>query len=351
MAAKKSTRATRSKKDTEQAFEQIEQEVAATPSIPDNEYELRQVQETKIRNFADGVSVEKAVQGITTAGLNIGKTLSSIATQVQLAADELEEIKKAKALYEKDIEDLHNQEIAASALEDLVAEYTAKKTALVEDHANELKALLQEKEDLREEWERQQAEHNRQDLENKASIQRNRQQEQEAYNYQTKVTRERADLEFKNKMSDQERANLLKEADLNRGWLTRETELKAKETEFVALKAKVETIPAEIDAAVKRAEGIAYNNSKRDYTHQIEMLQKTHESQQMVANNTIASLQAQVKQLAEANLSLQSKVTLSEEKVASIANNALNAASGRQALAELQGVVQTQGNNSNNKRT
>ena len=350
MAAKKSTRATRSKQETAEAFEEVKEKVETTPAVPPAEVEVRQTREKEIRSFADGVSVEKSMQNITTAGLNITKTLSSIAEQLQAAAKEVEDLKKAKELYEKDIEALHGKEVATSAIEDLIANYKTKREELSTAFDAEAKKLAQDQKEMQEEWDKEKAAHDLDWSELDAAAQRNRQQENDQSNYQTQQRRSRAELEWQNKMADLSRANTLKQSELERGWADREGKLKAMEAEFTALKARVDGIPAEIDAAVKKAEAIVGNSVKRDYTHQIEMLQATHAAQHTVNLNTINSLQAQIKTLVETNAAMTTRLNASEEKVASIANEALKASSGRQALAEVQTMIQSQQNPGNNKR-
>ena len=352
MPAKKSTRATRTKQETAAAFEEIQDKIASTPTVPTAEVELRKTQEREVRSFAEGFSVEKSVQTITAAGLNITKTLSSIAEQVQQSAKELDDLKKAKELYTGQIEALYGVEVTKASAQDLEAEYSVKKEMLAAEHAAELKQHVQEMETVREEWERQQEEYNRQQAELKLVNDQARLKEANEYNYQRGLERQRAEIDWQNKMVDLKRANELKQAELERDWTARTEALKAKEAEFTAYKSRVDAIPAEVDAAVKKAEAIASNSIKREYQHQVEMMQRTHESQQTVNLNTIASLQAQIKQLAETNLALTAKVAASEEKVANIANEALKAASGRQALNEVQSFMQNQNTPSgNNKRT
>lgn len=343
--AKKSTRATRTKAETATAFEDVRAGVESQDMVPESERALRAGKEARLRGAAEGFTLETAVQVLTSAGLGMSRALTDLTNRLQETAKQVEELTEVKALLAKDIEELHGKEVAASAIEDMVADFDERKEKLQIDFAAFSKQIDLTKADLRAAWEREQSEHQRQVQERNQTIAQERVRENDQYGYKTMQERARAEQDFKNRMADAQRANELKQADLERGWKEREVVLATKEEELKALQARVAGIQGEIDSAVKREVAIATNSLNRDSKHQVEMLVNSQAAKEQVLNAKIEGLTTQLVSANKTIADLTAQLVAANEKVAKIAADALTAASGRQALAEVQGMLQTQGSN------
>lgn len=347
---KKSTRATRTKTETAADFEAVADGIGNRKPLSANEKAVIAAKEAALRGTVSKLNLESTLQALTSTGLDLTKTISGISEDLQNAAKVVEELTEAGKLLEKDIEELHGKEIAASAIEDLVADFNAKKEALDSELLAHQKTLAQARADAQSSWQREQTQHQQVVYERDQALQQARKRDDEQYQYQTAETRKRNELAWQNQMADQKRANELKQAELERTWAARDAELTAKETEFAALKARVDGIPAEIDAAVKKAEAIVGSTVKRDYTHQIEILSKDFAAKETVLNAKVDNLTTQLAAERLASAKLAEQLVIAQAKVAEIANSALSAASGRQALMEVQGVLATQQGNSTKKQ-
>jgi chromosome segregation ATPase len=353
MAVKKgtrSTRATRTPAETEHEFEEVSESVASKKQLSPNEKSVLAARETELRSRASQLNLETTLQSLTTTGLDLTKAISGISEDLQNAAKVVEELTEAGKLLEKDIEELHGKEVAASAIEDLVANFKTEREAL-EQQLNTLKKdIEQERRDMLAVWTREQTDHQRAMQERNALLAAERARETEQYAYLKTEDRKRNEIAWQNQMADLKRTNDLKQAELERNWATKTAELDAKEAEFAALKARVDGIPTEIDSAVKKAEAIVGSTVKRDYTHQIEILTKDFAAKETVLNAKVENLTTQLASERLASAKLAEQLVAAQSKVAEIANSALNAASGRQALMEVQGVLATQQGNANKKQ-
>ena len=350
MPAKKSTRATRTKAETVQAFENVAEAVASREPVPESEIALRMAKEQTLRSVADQFSLETAVQVLSGAGVGMSRALAELTKKLQDTARQVEELKEVKDLLVKDIEDLHGKEIAASAVEDLVADFKEKEETLRREFEQIEADIEFERKQAQSAWLREQQEHQRQQAEESARILADRKREEEGYQFSKTQERARADLAYANATSDKARENALRQADLERGWTQRETELRAKEQEFATLKTRVESIQSEIDAAVKKEVAIVTNSLSRDHKHATEILTKDFQAKETVANAKISSL---TEQLAVANgviANLNAQLSKAQEKVAEIAGNALTAASGSQTLREMQNFVTAQSSSNSQKK-
>lgn len=348
MAAKRSTRATRTKSQTADEFDDVRHAAAEDAGSP-GEQAVRKAKEEELRAAVAKFSVESTVQSLTSTGLSIGKTIAGITEQLQQAAASVEELKQAKDLFEKDMEALHGKEVAASAIEDLVEDYEAKKRALQEELASLSRNIEAQRDDMVASWDREQQAHEQQVKDREAALLVARKRDDEQYNYNKGQERQRAEQAWQIQMADLKRANELKQADLTRSWAEREAALNAKEQEFNALKARVEAIQNEIDSAVKKEVAIATNALTRDHKHAVEIMSKDFQSKEVVLNSKVQGLEVQLASAVSTIAKLQEQLTQAQNKVAEIANSALTAASDRQALAAVQSFATQTGSNAQKK--
>lgn len=341
---KKSTRATRTKTETAIEFEEVQAATASRRQLSPGEAAVVAAKEQATRGALSKFSLESTLQGLTTTGLALTKSLSAISEDLQNAAKQVEELTEAKALLEKDIEALHGKEVASSAIEDLVADYKAKEEEIRLGLSTLQADISRQRAEVQQAWTREQQEHQRLVAQRDADLNTARQRENEQYSYKVSQERQRAEQEFANRLADQKRANELKQAELSRNWEQREADLKAQEDEVAKLKARVDGIQTEIDAAVKKEVAIVTNALTRDHKHQVELSTRDFAAKETVLNAKVENLTTQLASANKAIADLTVQLAAANEKVAKIAGEALTAASGRQALSEVQSLLQTQAN-------
>jgi chromosome segregation ATPase len=149
-----------------------------------------------------------------------------------------------------------------------------------------------------------------------------RHREQEEYSYRLSVERRNDQDAY-----DRERAE--REQDLT----AREAAIKAAEEELATLRTTVSGIDARIKEEVGKAVGVERDRMTRDHNHELALLRKDAATAAAISAATAASLQAENKRLVEQFEGLNARLAEAEQRVATIASQALGAAATREAQA------------------
>lgn len=336
MATKKparTNRTTRTKAETEQEFERIDAEESAREPLPAMEAKAREDHEAKVQADTKNVTVDAVKQKLATASISMRAALNNIDEQLQQATDDLTRTREAVALEEKTLEELYGKEIIASTTRSMLDEHKAK-VARLEDERS--KALADYNDEVA-----------KREIETKEYISKRdteRKREVEEYNYNLAVQRRNEAQKYDDTKRERDRLEKERIETINKGFAERENKIAAAEKELNDLRAKVTAFPQELEAAVKKAEAIVGNTMKRNAEHEMQIVQMQTKSQLDVANNQISSLRTQLDVANAANAKLQEKLAQAEEKVATIATEALKSASGQQTLAQMQSFVQNRDN-------
>jgi len=334
--SKKSTttrnRSTRSRAELTNEFNETVENVSAREEQDATAAQAARQRANLVRENTKGLTVESAVQRITTAKLDVSRALDTVAEELVQKTQELEEVREALVCEYAELEALHGKEVVASSLKALVEDYGKKNKELEQEHADSITRLQQAHseasrrlddsiQEKKKAWDRESAEYTYQ-------LQQKRKQEVDKYH------EERRQLQIKEQ--DEERLR-------ERNWQAREETLAAQEKEFTELKTKVATFPDELKKEVAREVAIATNSLKKDYTHQIEVASAQHKA-------TISILEGEKKALLETNNALakqlaeaQSALTAANEHLRKLSSDALASSSGQAALGALQQVIQNNG--------
>ncbi len=279
----------------------------------------------EIREAAAKLSPEAVQATITKAQLETNATLSRVGEQTITAFRELETINKAIEVQKQEAERLHGVEAIALEVEEAERLRDDKKDEI----DREIESYERDAADKKAQLDREHNEKVRLNTENQ-----NRAVAQWRFEFETQKQNELAQWE------EHKRRRLIDETirteALDRNAKEREAALAAKEKEFTDLKAKVEAFPEELRKEVGKAVGIAENSLKRDHKHEIELLTSRFNSEKTIADNTISSLKADLTNKDKVITDLQVRIAAAEEKVASIANKALETAGNVKALADVQ---------------
>jgi hypothetical protein len=120
---------------------------------------------------------------------------------------------------------------------------------------------------------------------------------------------------------------------LERGWSDREAALSARENELVALRARVESFPQELEKAVRDTEKSVTERLQFLHSHEAAMLAKETEGERRLSQQTIASLEAKIREQEEQIRQVTLKANEAGLQVQSIAIKAIEGASAWRSLA------------------
>jgi hypothetical protein len=327
-ARKSSSARSRSAEETKAKFEELARKSRTKPVLAAKEQEARQSHAQAVLTEVSSVTAESAVKKVTEAGLTINRTLAGINEQVIALVEELKQLDEAIRLKTEELTGLHGKDIAASAIDVLVVEYDRKKAELqaeMERLQNEIAETRSKfATDLKAEQEASELARKRAEEEYGYALQQQRKKDQDAFAEQLRV---------------QAAAERDRKEKLEKDWATREEGLKLREKELEDLRKQVTDFPTVLKKESDAAAAIAGNRVKHEWEVKFTLAQKDAETAQRVANMEIASLKETNAKQAQALQALQSELAEAKRQVQTIAEKALESASGARALAEVQGVI------------
>ncbi len=128
--------ARRTKAEVEQEFTQVRSKIEdarkeATPKLD----ELARRREAEIRQAVEGITVENVVQRISGLGLEVAKAQTGLSEQLTEEVSRLTAVREAVDLEKAELQRLHQLDVAATALDQLVQDYERQKQELEQDIA------------------------------------------------------------------------------------------------------------------------------------------------------------------------------------------------------------------------
>lgn len=271
---------------------------------------------------AANLTIDAAAKKVTEAQLSIGKTLSDVTSKLQEQLQELTTVSQAVELKKAELSNIYGTEQVLKNIDELKADFENQKATI--DLA--FQAYQQESEARQ------------------TSLELERTKEEEQFNFELQQARRTEQLAHAENLRVAAAAERDRREQIERGFKERDENLKKFENEIIVLRTQVQGFPVEIDAAVKKAEAIVGNTVKREYEHKLSLLQKDFETSQLVANNTIKSLNDRLAAQDTVIGQLQNRLTDADKRVSEIATKALDAASSTKSLADVQNLIQTQNN-------
>jgi colicin import membrane protein len=320
----------RSAEATKAAFDELARKARNKPVVVSKEQEARDTHAKNVLADVSGLTAETAVKKVTEAGLTINKTLAGINEQVISLVEELKQLDEAIQLKTEELNGLHGKDVAASAIDVLVAEYDKKKAEL----EAEMERLQKDIEDTRAKAAAELATE-------REAAELARKRAEEAYSYDTQQLRKKELDAFAEGLRQQSATERDRKEKLEKEWATREEALKLRENELESLRKQVSEFPLVLKKETDTASAIVGNRVKSEWELKLTLATKDAETSQRVASMEIASLKDTTAKQAQAIQTLQAELNEAKRQVQAIAEKALESASGARALAEVQGVIQS----------
>lgn len=243
------------------------------------------------KRSADEQIVEKA--GSYTADA-LTRNLESLKSALTAEAKKFEEISHAIAIQQLRLKELHDIEIAATSLEDLI------------------KAQEEKKELFEEEYER---------------IKVTRKHEEEEYQYALQQQRKKEDA------ARQEREETMRR---------QEEEFKKREQEFQEYKRKVEASPLELQQAIEKTKEETTQRVRAEMQTKADLIAREVAGEKKVLETRIAFLEETIAKQREENATLKRELEQAVKQVQSIAEKAIEGSSGKQTLKAVSDIAMQQ---------
>jgi hypothetical protein len=325
---KASSRSTRTRTQLKEEFDNIREDVAGAEETDRVSAELAKTEKNRVRQAIGLISVDSAVQRVTSLGLDLQRALSGVQEQLVAEVKELEDVRKAVEFESQELTRLFNIDVAAASLEALVREY-AEKEATFQSKVDQAAV----------EWARQEEARQRQYRADTDALSQTRLREKEQYEYSKQQERRRVEEDFQDKMRALAKENEVKQELLHKSWQAREDVIRENESEFVGYKNQVHAFPEQLRKEKEAAVAIATNSLKKDLTHAFELERRDMASKNALLEQRIVASDADKLVMAATIRDLQLKLEAANKQVENIAIKSVESVSGQIAMAKMQETI------------
>jgi len=333
--AKAPARARRSKSEVQQQFSEIQEQVEHAREAPDAKGEqAARMRDAEVRQAVDGVTVESVVERISGLGLEVSKALADVSGKLTQEVQLLASVREAVALEQRELERLHNIDIAATAIDQMVQDYAISRQRLETEIAAQRAA-----------WEEESERSERERKEQEESLKKQRQREIDDYEYKKALERKKAQDKYDEEMRLAEKKNQEKQETLEKGWAQREAALKEREEELARLRKESQEFPARLEKEAQAAAGQARRETEAKFQQQTLVLQKDSETEKRLAALQVKSLEETVARQQAQIAALEKQLADAKQQVQDIAVKAIEGASGAKALSHINQIAMEQAKN------
>ncbi len=322
-------RPVRSKAEVKQEFAGIQKEVEMVRETTDTKTdEFGRQQEANVRQSVEGISVEAVVQKLSNLGVEISRALSGVSEQLTQEVNRLASVREAVELEREELHRLHKIDVAATALDQLVQDYTREKQKFDAEIAVQ-----------RQDWEQESEAAEGERKEQEDALKKQRQRENEDFEYKKALERKKAQDKYDEEQRLLEKKNQEKQEAFDKSWQQREAALKAQEEELARLRKESEQFPARLKNETSAASEHAAHETSAQFEQKIVLLKKDAESEGKLAALQIKTLEATIAQLTAQLSDVHKQFAEAKQQVQDIAVKAIEGASGANALAHVNQIA------------
>lgn len=327
-------RAKRSKADVQRELEELQEEAAVREPLDAKVEASVRAREDEIRAEVAEVGVEGVVQRVAGLGLDVSRALSDVAEKLTAEVRLLGSLREAVSLERRELERLHQIDIAATSVD-----------LLLKEHADKRAAFESEMAERRAAWEAESARAERDRREQEEALKKQRQRETEDYEYRKALERKKAQDKYDEDQRQLARQNAERQEAMEKDWQRREALLKEREEHVARLQAEVAEFPARLARETEAAAQEARRQVEGQLERQMLLLKKDAEAETRVAQLSIKALEQQLAAGAAQVAALEKQLAEAKQQVQDIAVRAIEGASGARALSHINQIAMEQAKN------
>lgn len=316
---KKPTKAPRTRTEIVEEFDSIRAEVKDRPPADPKAAAAAREHAAAVYAAVSG-KTQAVVKELAEVKIEMGRELDRVAEQYLARLEELGTLNEAIALAREELAGYHKLDVTATALDQMVADYEAKKKALEEEVALARAA-----------WEREGRDREIAVRDARAEEERTRKREAEQYEYQTAQERKKQEDGFAYQMAEQRRQLKDEEERQRKEWAEREAKLRAQEDDVAKLRAEVAAFPERLKGEVDKAERILGAVLKKDHAHEMAIARKEAEATSSLLSSELKGAQQTIAQQLKQIENLSAQLESARKQVAEISVQAVQASAGKQA--------------------
>ena len=255
------------------------------------------------------------IESLAKIQLGFGSAANELSEQLTTQASKLSDIRENVEKEVQQLKQLHNLEISEDILDTLISNYEDNSKRYQEDFSQRKEVLLQEIDEQRKTWIKEQDDNNTLIKERDENLKKTRQRDESEYKYNLELQRKLAKDEYEQEQKELNKQLEEFQQETEKNWAEREKVIAEREKQFEEAKVKVEAFPKEKEAALKKAteegKGIAYyqakiksdlyakevEGQKRFYEQRLQSLEQTITNQDNRIQNLSKQLESALKQV------------------------------------------------------
>lgn len=301
-----------------QTFQQILAEQQKIESkVATKEEEAEKEKNQRVLEAASQYTADSIVRGLADLQLEFGSVINGLSIRLTTETSKLDELKRAFEVETQHLQELQKTRVVADALHLLTQEHQENLRVLEHTAASDRETLEQEIALSRKTWQQEQEEHEVLLRESNELLSRERQRQEEDYQYETERLRQIATDEYEQIKLQTERE--LQEAFLakEKQWSEREQLLAANQALLEEYQRKAEVFPNELEEAVKKAREEGIRDVTQEAKVKADLFEKEWQSSKQGYELQIQSLEAkiqkQTEQITEISTQLQSAMRQAQD--------------------------------------
>jgi hypothetical protein len=276
------------------------------------------MKDQEVLKSVEGLNLESVTSKVTSAQVEVQRTLATVSAQLAEQLQELTNIVEAIKLKKEELQTLHKIEETAMSLDALEEQIAAQRRTWAEEEAAKKREFAEMRSERNKQWAREEEEHQ----------------------YKTAQDHKKVTDSFQALKEQDEKKTREKQEQLEKNWAEREAELKKREQELADLRAFKENAPELIKKEVNGAVAVATNSVKKEYETKIVLAAKDAELEKRLATQETTSLQQRLTQQGAQIEDLKGQVEQAQKDVKEISAKALDSASGRATTEALQRLME-----------
>lgn len=290
--------------------------------------EAKVAREKHIAEKASGMTQESIIKGLAEVHVSIGKSLTDMEQKLIAESNKFNELQEAVSIEAAKLKDLYNIIYQSDSLAALIQAQEDRKQSFEKEMDEQRRKLEEELRLKRDEWRKEQADHEAEIKEGDVQLKKQRERDEEEYKYKLSVERRKEANEYttrKNQLT-QELTALRQQTE--KDLAEKRAVLTVQEKEVSELRAQVAAFPKEMEEAVKKAETTLRAAMKQQSDYDAKLSAKETEAEKKLNAVKMANLEESIAkqqtQIAEMTKQLQTAT----KQVQEMAVKAIEGAAG-----------------------
>jgi hypothetical protein len=315
-----------------EAFQQLFEARNPYPSrLATREVVAEKDRDRRVVEAASTYTVESVVKGLAELQLHFGEDIEGLAARLSTEIRKLEDVRRAIEVETRHVEELRHITIAAQALNILTQEHQERARVFAADTARQRETLERNMTEKRQAWQKEQDMHEQTVAAYEATLQKERQQEEETYQYEVERQRKIDTDAYEHKKQQVEVELAETTAAQEKDWARRESILTGQQQLLETYKAAVQAFPQELATVVQQAREDAMTAAQHTARVRADLFdkeeaanRKVYEAEMQTLHDTIGQQKAQIDALAaDLKAALKQVQELSTKAIGGSANTGI----------------------------